>query len=225
MRCRSSEESESAPSSARCLTSGTAPAVEALVVLDMALAAKLTNRTAMSGYAGRPGAARLRALAQLAAPAESPMETRLRWLLVKSRLPTPDVQADLHDEAGRFVGRADIYYPSARLVIEFDGGNHRERPVGDNRRQNALIAAGYRVLRFTGADLRDRPDGVVAQSGPRSSPWRFLAPLVHEPRQLLGFHRTCVRQDSLKPHPAGGQSRARPRADESLRRTCSRSSP
>lgn len=137
--------------------------LDALVIVDMALAAKLTNRTTMSGHAGRPGAARLRVLAQLAAPAESPMETRLRWLLIKARLPTPDVQADLHDESGRFVGRADIYYPSARLVIEFDGGNHRERLVDDNRRQNALIAAGYRVLRFTGADLRERPDGVVAQ--------------------------------------------------------------
>lgn len=153
----------------------TAPAVDALVILDMALAAKLTNRAAMSGFAGRPGAARMRTLAQLAAPAESPMETRLRWLLIKARLPAPDVQADLHDEAGRFVGRADLYYPSARLVIEFDGGNHRDRIVSDNRRQNSLIAASYRVLRFTGADLRERPDGVVAQVRAALRPARSAA--------------------------------------------------
>ncbi|HEX2647987.1 MAG TPA: DUF559 domain-containing protein, partial [Candidatus Dormibacteraeota bacterium] len=53
---------------------------------------------------------------------------------------------------------ADLYYPSARLVIEYDGANHRERMVEDNRRQNSLIDAGYRVLRFTAAD---RPEAIT----------------------------------------------------------------
>jgi very-short-patch-repair endonuclease len=48
-------------------------------------------------------------------------------------------------------------------VIEFDGGNHRDRLVSDNRRQNLLVTAGYRVLRFTSADLRTRPDSLAAQ--------------------------------------------------------------
>ena len=100
---------------------------------------------------------------ELAEPAESPMETRLRWLLIKAGLPAPQVQARLHDADGHFVGRADLYYPSVRLVIEFDGGNHRDRMISDNRRQNQLISSGYRVLRFTGADLRDRPEAVIAQ--------------------------------------------------------------
>ncbi|HVH63142.1 MAG TPA: DUF559 domain-containing protein [Candidatus Dormibacteraeota bacterium] len=99
----------------------------------------------------------------LAAPAESPMETRLRWLLISSGLPTPEVQTELRDDIGRFLGRADLYYPCANLVIEFDGSNHRERLVVDNRRQNGLVAAGYRILRFTAADLYGRPDPVVAQ--------------------------------------------------------------
>ena len=91
------------------------------------------------------------------------METRLRWLLISARLPRPEVQAELHDSSGRFVGRADLYYPAARLVIEFDGGNHRERLVADNRRQNLLLNAGYRLLRFTSADVFQRPEVVVAQ--------------------------------------------------------------
>lgn len=107
--------------------------------------------------------ARLRALAHCAAPAESPMETRLRWLLIKAGLPAPEVQTDLHDGEGNFVGRAALYYPRAHLVIEFDGGNHRDRLVGDDRRQNALIAAGYRVLRFTAADVYGRPEAIVGQ--------------------------------------------------------------
>jgi hypothetical protein len=100
---------------------------------------------------------------QLAKPAESPMETRLRWLLIKSGLPAPEVQTDLHGDTGEFLGRADLYYPSAHLVIEFDGGNHRDRLISDDRRQNLLVAAGYRLLRFTSADLRGRPEAIAAQ--------------------------------------------------------------
>ena len=72
------------------------------------------------------------------------METRLRWLMFSAGLPRPDVQVDLHDAEGGFLGRADLYYPAARLVVEFDGGNHRERLVSDDRRQNLLIGAGFR---------------------------------------------------------------------------------
>jgi len=98
----------------------------------------------------------------LAEPAESPMETRLRWLLLKSGLPSPKVQVDLRDADGRFIGRADLYYSVARLVIEYDGASHRERLAEDNRRQNNLVDAGFRVLRFAAADLRQRPATVVA---------------------------------------------------------------
>ena len=110
------------------------PPVELLVLADQALRLNL----------GR--------FHDLAERAESPMETRLRWRLLQAGLPKPQVQANLHDGSGRFVGRADLYYPEARLVIEYDGANHRDRLVEDNRRQNLLIDAGYRLLRFTSAD-------------------------------------------------------------------------
>lgn len=87
------------------------------------------------------------------------METRLRWSLLQAGLPKPDVQTKLHDANGTFIGRADLYYPSARLVIEYDGANHRDRIADDNRRQNMLLNAGYRLLRFTAAD---QPDVVIA---------------------------------------------------------------
>jgi very-short-patch-repair endonuclease len=135
------------------------PAGEALVAIDMAVHRGLIDSAALGRYAemskGRPGNARLRSLALLAAPAESPMETRLRWLLIEAGLPQPEVQTNLRDGVARFVGRADLYYPATRLVIEYDGGSHR--------RQNLLVNAGYRVLRFTSADIRGRADVVVAQ--------------------------------------------------------------
>ena len=143
------------------------PQVEALVALDMAIWSRRTTKPALRAYVqgapGRPGAKRLRRLVELAEPAESPMETRLRWLLLRRGLPRPQVQLELHDGNRAFVGRADIYYPSSRLVVEFDGGNHRERLTSDDRRQNRLIGAGYRILRFTAADIHARPEVVVAQ--------------------------------------------------------------
>ena len=90
------------------------------------------------------------------------METRLRWLLIQAGLPFPEVQANLRDAAARFVGRVDLYYADARLAIEYDGGTHRESMAADNRRQNRLIEAGYRVLRFTASDVLGDPASVVA---------------------------------------------------------------
>ena len=142
------------------------PSVEALISIDAALNTKQTSTNSLNDYAdrvrGQPGAPRFRELAALAGPAESPMETRLRWLLLQAGLPRPEIQPDLYDTHGQFVGRADLYYPAARLVIEYDGANHRDRLVEDNRRQNLLINAGYRVLRFAAADL-DRSAVVTAQ--------------------------------------------------------------
>ncbi|HEV3406126.1 MAG TPA: DUF559 domain-containing protein [Candidatus Dormibacteraeota bacterium] len=121
------------------------PPVEILVLADAALRLNLGHH------------------AELAQPAESPMETRLRWILIQAGLPTPVVQKDLRDQEGRFIGRADLYYPESRLVIEYDGANHRERLTADNRRQNLLINGGFRLLRFTAADLNQRPEAITAQ--------------------------------------------------------------
>jgi very-short-patch-repair endonuclease len=128
--------------------------VEALIVMDAAIHSRIIDKATLFS---------LHSLATLAAPAESPMETRLRWLLIQARLPHPEVQVDLRDSDGRFVGRADLYFAAAKLIIEYDGANHRDRLVEDNRRQNALINAGFRLLRFAAADMYQRQDAVVAQ--------------------------------------------------------------
>jgi very-short-patch-repair endonuclease len=141
------------------------PSVEALVAIDMAIKQRLIDAATLGRYAdvagGRRGAERLRSLARLGAAAESPMETRLRWLLIQAGLPRPEVQANLRVGASRF--RADLYYPSARLILEYDGGNHRERLVEDDRRQNRLNNAGFQFLRFTAPDIYSRPGVTVAQ--------------------------------------------------------------
>jgi very-short-patch-repair endonuclease len=56
-----------------------------------------------------------------------------------------------------------MLYRAQRLAIEYDGGNHRDRLIDDNRRQNRLIGADFRMLRFTKADVYGSPESIVAQ--------------------------------------------------------------
>jgi hypothetical protein len=144
------------------------PLVEAVVTVDMALHRGLVRlvdlQERVAAHPPRKGIAQLRQTVELAEPAaESPMETRLRLLLVLAGLPRPQAQVSLHDERGRFLGRPDLYYPAQRLCLEYDGATHRESLIDDNRRQNRIVNAGFRLLRFTAADLRQRPDELVRQ--------------------------------------------------------------
>lgn len=144
------------------------PLVEAVVIADMALRQHLVDLAELTAYAAarprRRGIGHLRRVIELAEPrAESPMETRLRLLLVLAGLPRPEAQVPLHDDSGRFLGRPDLYYPAHRLGLEYDGSTHRDSLIQDNRRQNRLLNAGIRLLRFTATDLHRTPDSVVEQ--------------------------------------------------------------
>jgi very-short-patch-repair endonuclease len=46
---------------------------------------------------------------------------------------------------GRYI--CDFVAPSAKLVVEVDGGYHRTRRAADARRDRALVRMGYRVVR------------------------------------------------------------------------------
>ena len=142
------------------------PIADAVVVLDMVLRARLTDlnqlRDWMKLHARHRGIRNIDRAMELAdAASESPMETRLRVLLLMEGLPRPSVQTKIQDETGMFIARADLCYPSERIAIEYDGVNHRERLAADDRRQNLLTDAGYRVLRFTASDILHRPATVT----------------------------------------------------------------
>lgn len=47
----------------------------------------------------------------------------------------------------------DFLVPSARLVVEVDGGVHLSRRDDDRRRDQALVELGYRVVRVTAEDV------------------------------------------------------------------------
>ena len=147
----------------RCLS-----LVEAVVIADMALHSRMVTKIEFSDWIdsrkGRQGVRAARRVLELAeSGAESPMESRLRMLLVLNGLPRPEVQATINDAGGAFLGRPDLYYRQHKLGLEYDGEFHRLNLVEDNRRQNRLLAAGVRLLRFTAADVLRRPDTVLAQ--------------------------------------------------------------
>jgi hypothetical protein len=189
------------------------PAVEVLVAIDMAMQKELLETALLTGR-------KLRLLAAIAAPAESPMETRLRWLLIQRGLPRPEVQTNLYDGANQFVARADLYYPAARLVLEYDGGNHRMRLVEDDRRQNLLVNAGFRLLRFTASDIHNEPDVVVAQvrsalsqksAASRSTsatiPSRIFNPASQKPGSVMSIPRRFTSSSGRVEPPAARNAR------------------
>jgi len=130
------------------------PLIEAVVIADEALHKRLLRVDQLRGR-----------VADLAEPVtERPMETRLRLMLVLAGLPRPQAQVTLGDASGLFLGRADLFYPDQRLVIEYDGASHRQSLAADNRRQNCLINAGFKILRFTASDLKGDVAGIVRRA-------------------------------------------------------------
>jgi hypothetical protein len=145
------------------------PLVEAVVAMD-ALAARdgfapgevleLARR-----YPRARGRRALSRVVELADPkCDSAMETRLRMLMVLGGLPTPVVQHPVADERAHVVAWLDLAYPEHRLGIEYDGLTHAEprRYAADLRRHSRLLDLGWRVYRFTAADVLHRPDRTLA---------------------------------------------------------------
>lgn len=123
---------------------------------------------AVIGRQGRAGAGVLRELVEVRRQwersNESPLEDDFLRIVHRANLPEPVQQHVIRDRNGGFIGRADFAYPRHRLIIELDGYRYHSDPqsfVRDRNRQNRLLLAGYRVLRYTAEDLRSE-DVVIA---------------------------------------------------------------
>ena len=110
--------------------------------------------------AGRRGAPRLRRQLRVASPGvRSEGERVLRRLLRRAGITGWVVD---HPVAG--VGVLDFAFLAERLALEVDGRawhSASDRFQRDRTRQNAAVARGWTVLRFTWEDLTERPDQVV----------------------------------------------------------------
>lgn len=106
---------------------------------------------------GRGTAMLRRALADARCPVDSPYETRTRLGLIAHGLPEPQVQVRIETAGGPL--HADLGYPAHRLLIEYQGEEHRSsrrRWLSDLTRVQLFQDAGYDVL-LIGADDVD-PD-------------------------------------------------------------------
>lgn len=137
--------------------------------LRMGLTSVASLRRLLHEFDGsrRPGPSRLRRLIRSrggGAPSESPLEVRTFRLLRNNGVP-PVRQHPVTLLAGDAV-RIDLAYPEERLAIECDSlrfHTGRERMQRDVRKQNGLSAKGWRMLRVTWWDLKERPDEFVAE--------------------------------------------------------------
>jgi very-short-patch-repair endonuclease len=152
--------------------------VDAAAELGLQRGAELMDRALLSGRVtlealqrahrgrlGRPGSATVaRLLALAAGGARSEAERRTHRLLREA-----GVTGWLADHrvavTGYGVAVLDIAFPQARVVVEVDGWAwHRDLPAfrRDQARQNALVLAGWTVVRVNWHQLEVDPEAVLA---------------------------------------------------------------
>lgn len=119
---------------------------------------------AAEAFRGR-GCRRARsAAAMVRAGSESRPESLLRLLLASAGFPEPRLNLDIRDPGGRLLGRADLCYPEWRLIVEYDGDQHRSSTrqyERDMTRVEDLVRAGYAVIRVRQHGLFAQPDRTV----------------------------------------------------------------
>jgi very-short-patch-repair endonuclease len=91
----------------------------------------------------------------------------------------------------------DFASRKAKLVIEFDGGQHEWQQASDAQRTHYIEAAGYRVLRFWNHDVLGNLEGVlneiqrVLPPTPDPSPQGGGEPRQRAPRRPRRPRKEC----------------------------------
>lgn len=145
------------------------PARAAMALADRALQRRWLAgpeiRDRLRAHPKRPGNAQLRRIAaQLEDGAAAESERRLHRILraagIRGWRPNHRIWV-----GGELIAVVDVALPESRLAIEVDGMAYHvdvDRFQKDRTRQNALVAIGWTVLRFTWADVSERPQYVLS---------------------------------------------------------------
>ncbi|GAA5141969.1 hypothetical protein GCM10023340_04640 [Nocardioides marinquilinus] len=91
---------------------------------------------------------------------DTPMETRLRLLIVLAGLPEPVINHRVYWDDGTLKRRFDLYYPEVKVIVEYDGRQHAEDTAqwrGDLERREELDDDGYRILVVTATGVFREP--------------------------------------------------------------------
>lgn len=106
-------------------------------------------------------AASRRAAAYVRRDVDSPMETRLRMLLVLAGLPEPEVNLKIRDVDGDVLRKYDLSYPAARVAVEYNGKVHVLTPEAweaDLERRGAIDDDGWRLLPVISSGVFSTPE-------------------------------------------------------------------
>jgi hypothetical protein len=142
--------------------------VDLVVVGDHLVRHRHATRTALEGAAegcrGRAGRLARRAASLVRDRVDSPMESRLRLLLVLAGIPEPEVNITVRDADGTPVRRYDLSWRDVRVVVEYDGRVHVERVdqwERDLERREALDDQAVRLLVVTARDIYSTPGRTI----------------------------------------------------------------
>lgn len=137
---------------------------ESLRVFDLQALLQQLARNPM-----HPGAGRLRATLDRyrigSAVTDSELEEAFLALCRAHRLPPPEFHAAIDPGDGGVLLRPDAVWREHRLAVEVDGERvHRTHRAfhDDRRRDQRLVAAGWRVIRITWPQLDERPRELAA---------------------------------------------------------------
>ncbi|HZE67788.1 MAG TPA: hypothetical protein VE081_14225 [Sporichthyaceae bacterium] len=148
---------------------------EAVVWADVFLHAGLICEGSLARYADeRPHwshVCKVREAAGLArAAAASPMETRLRLVIVFGGLPEPPlINVPVYDAYGNLLGIPDLQFLlPRRFGLEYDGEEYHGEPEqhrSDLVRENQLLLGDVPLLRYTAPDVFGNPRRIVREVG------------------------------------------------------------
>lgn len=145
---------------------GVLPAPGARLLLDRALQVRAVTtgdlQRRLSAEPSRLGNVQIRTLCGELTDAAAESERLLHRLLAEAGV--GDWQANLRVRIDGQIFEIDVAFRESLLAIEVDGWAHHSdvsRFRADRRKQNALIMAGWTVIRFTWSDLVERPGYVI----------------------------------------------------------------
>jgi len=142
--------------------------VDLVVVGDHLVKHRRTRPEALVDFCARlrgPGASLARRAASFVRNGvDSPMESRLRMLLVLAGIPEPHINHTIREVDGQPLRRFDLSWPEVRVIVEYDGRHHIERVdqwEADLGRREAIDDDGWRVLVVTARGIYVEPDRTV----------------------------------------------------------------
>ncbi len=164
---------------------GTLALVDVVVVGDWLVRHRFLTLRGLLSYCQSSSSAHARtarlAASYVRARVDSPMETRLRMLLVLAGLPEPLVNLEIRVRGGRALLRLDLSWPSIRLAVEYDGQHHRDDTrqwESDVDRREDLHDADWRHITVTRRGIYLTPEQTIWRvwSALRERGWPRLRP-------------------------------------------------